>query len=154
MNSAIVQAQAEQNQTSVTKSKRARKQEIKPFKHDGLSYATSLPFVKQNKKGIVVDWFNVKPTGDARKDYLIGGRCAELLVKAYRQDDIKIGIGSLHMFIAGLMSKNEHKMRFVTAGFFERIDHWLRVGAYSGGCKLDDYSFDQLIERLEAAKNA
>lgn len=154
MSSAKTKAQAEQNQTSVTKSKRTRKQKIKPFKHDGCSYATSLPFVKQNKKGIVVDWFDVKPTGDIQKDYLIGGRCAELLLKAYRQDDIKNRNGSLHTLIVGLMSKDERKMGFITLGFFERIDHWLRVGAYSGGRKLDDYTFDQLIERLEAAKNA
>jgi len=126
------------------------------FKHDGLSYITSLPFFKitefMGDRALVS--FDVALNGDFSNDYEIGQFCSEMLIKALHDDKEQI-CSPIRDIVVSLLEREEGLKGlygFVT-GFFCCIDYWLRCSAIDRGHELDDRSYEQIFAKLQAKQN-
>jgi len=121
-----------------------RSEQIKNFKfHKEVSNITSLPFITVNKNKSGRNWFDIPVTGDYGIDCNTGMHCANMLIKAMRDDEVNdAGAGKLQDIILSLLDRSESQdeLQGVIVGFFSELDSWLRYAATSGGKDLDKES--------------
>ncbi len=129
---------------------------VNQFKHDGLSYITSLPFFKIieliNDKAVLS--FDVELNGDFENDCCIGQFYSEMLIKALHDDAQEI-CSPMRDIVLSLLERPEgvDGLHGFITGFFGCLDFWLRGSAIDRGHQLDAQSYEHIFAKLKVAQN-